>query len=82
MQPVALHSPDRSREVFVPILETTEAHWYQGSYITLSGCRHLKVFGGRHLKLSGGHHLKLSGGRHLRLSGGRQIILNGGNLYY
>ncbi len=42
-----------------------EAHWYQGSY----------------LKLSGGRHLKLSGGRDIKLSGGRQIILSGGNLY-
>ena len=28
----------------------TEAHWYQGSYIKLSGYRHLKVSGRRHLK--------------------------------
>ena len=51
-----------------PAADTTEAHWYQGSYIKLSGGRHLKVSGGRHLKVSGGRHLKLSGGRHLKLN--------------
>ncbi len=63
-------------------LKHTEAHWYQGSYINLSGYRHLKVSGGRHLKVSGGHHLKLSGYRHLKLSSGRQIILSGGKLIF
>ena len=55
-------------------LKHTEAHWYQGSYINLSGYRHLKV--------SGGHHLKLSGYRHLKLSGGRKIILSDGKLIF
>ncbi len=53
---------------------TTEAHWYQGSYIKVSGYRHLKVSGGRYLKVSGYRHFKVSGGRHLKVSGGRHFF--------
>ncbi len=67
----------------------TEANWYQGSYLVLSGRRQLKLSGdcqlklysGRLLKLSDGRQLKLSGGGQLKLSDGRQITLSGGNLY-
>ncbi len=42
----------------IEMLLRSEVHWYQGSYIKLSGGCHLKVSGGRHLKVSGGRHLK------------------------
>ncbi len=67
------------------VFETTEVHWYQGSYIKLSGGHQITLSGGRHLMLSGCRHLKLYGGRHLILWGkhktsfgcvGRNLILS------